>query len=401
MILGAATLACSVAHAGLRALYGGTLNVTSPTAPQVGDAGHAWSSVEVLLASGLGAPLAPVLDGPPESVGSTVHLRLRADATWPDGVPLDAAALAQFLQDALLHAPVSLPPFTMRASHHEVVAELPGHIPDEADYLLLPWLRLSHGDSGGGLRWRDGTGEADASTTAGRSFVDRVHVDVKEARRSETASDGLVLAPGRPVFAFPRRSSEAHDALLGALATLDRTALARYFVRTAVQVPEGWQLPAAREAAVPAHPIVIAVDVSEHDLRTVAERLQILLRARDLTARIAAEDRVKHFARLERGDYDLALVALPPAPRSVQAATLIRLSLGQDAASHFWQEPETASTAASDLKLLRRAARNTGAVMLYLENGGLRAGERVHGPVDGPLWTANVCDLWLGPGGAP
>jgi hypothetical protein len=394
-------LAASAAHAGLRAIYGGTLNITSSTSPQVTDAGHVWSTVEILIASGMGVPLSTVLDGPPEVVGATAHLRLRPDATWPDGTPLDAVALSQFLTGAVGQAPVSLPPFVFRANHRELLAELPAHVSDESDYLLLPWFRLSHAGVGGGLRLRDGAAEADPAAAVGRAYVDTVHVDVKETRHHDIAADGILLAPGRPVFALPRSSSDAHDALLAALAALDRASVARYFVRTPVQTPEGWAVPAVGKSPTPNRPIVIAVDASEHDLHTVAERLQILLRARDVTARIAAEERTKHFARLERGDYDLALVALPPAPRSVQAATLIRLAQGQEAAKRFWAEPDVAAASWNDLKLLRKGARTAGAVLLYTEEGGLRAGARVHGLTDGPLWTINVSDLWLAPGGTP
>jgi hypothetical protein len=398
-------LAGRPAQAGLRPIYGGDLIIWTPSAPQATGPARAWSTVEILLANATGGRLDALIEGPLQVGPSSVRCSLRSDATWPDGAPVTAADLARRLSDALAQSRVSLPPFTIHAEGREILAESPAPLVDVASYFALPWLRLSSGSDGGGFRVRHGTYEADAHAIGGRPYVDAVQWEVKEGRHPEPPANGLALSQaggeGRPVFALLQPNGAARPALAAALTALDRSALARFFVRTPAHVPEDWPAPAAGTATPPSSPVILAVDGGESDLRTVAERLQILLRDQNIVSRIVAEERAAHFARLASGSYDLAIAAVPVAPRLVQAATLIRLVKGREASDQFWARKEIEKTPPGDPGVLRTTAATLGAVLLYLEDGAITSGSRVRTPASTQPWLIDVGDVWLSPGNGP
>ena len=396
----------ATAGAALRPSYGGELVIWSPSSPQSVEPAQAWSAIEVLLANALGGRVSAVLDGPPQVAGGVITLTLGNAAEWPDGSAIDAKGLARLLRNALAEAPVSLPPFTFRSSGREITAVLATPLLGEESYLELPWFRLSRGADGGAFRVKKDAYEADPAAIGGRPLVDRVRVEAKQGRHLEPPPDGIALAQAggenRPVFALPRPKGPARPALMAALATLNRESIAAHFVRAPAHVPDGWPIPVAATVDVPDKPVVIAFDAADRDLRTVAERLQILLLDRQITARIAAEDRATHFIRLAHGDYDLALVALPPAPHLVQAATLLRLAFGTEAGQRFWSRSDVAGDQPDDAAILERTATDVGAVLLYVEDGGVTLGTRVHAPVTPALWQLDLGDVWLAPAsGAP
>lgn len=397
-------LAPTPVHAGLRPIYGGELVVTAPTAPLATAPAEAWSVIEVVLANALGAPLSSVLAGPVQSVGGRqVRFSLSPEAAWPDGRPLDAAGLVAALANARATAAVSLPPFTFRAENDAVVAELPFALPTPEKYLALPWLRLARGGEGGGFKpGPAGAIEANPRGLGGRAFVDRLRIDVREGRRLDPHADGLVLGraglDGRPVFALPRPGGPAAAALVTELAKVNRESLVNLFVRGLARVPDDWPLPSSRPSAVAPSTVVIAVDAGERDLRTVAERLQVLLRDRSFTARVVAEERATFLRRLDAGAYDLALIPLPPAPPLVQAATLARLAKkGSETA--VWKAAGHPK-APSEAEQLRRTAAALGAVLLYVEGGAVTSGGRVRSLSAPNPWDLGLCDAWLAPVGA-
>jgi hypothetical protein len=404
-----AGLSCALlvprAYAGLRPMYGGELIVWAPGMPQVTEPARAWSSVEVLLAHTEGYGLESWLDGPPEVSGASVRFDLRPDAIWRDGTPVEGGDLALRLAQSLAQSRVALPPFNFHANGREVIADLPTPLVSEESYVLLPWLRPPAGQNGSAYRIKKGAYEADPRGAGGRPFADRVRVEVRQGARLDVPADGLALAQsggdGRPVFALVEPGSPSRGALAAALTTLDRASLAKYFIRSPAHIPEGWSIPAAPAMPPPDRSIVLAVDASEHDLETVAERLQILLRDQQIDARIVAEDRNAHWTRLTGNQYDLAVVALPPAPRLVQAATLLRLLQGRDAPDHFWVRPDVAEASPQDPAMLKKTADALGAVLLYMEDGNIVYGSHVRAPFGAPLWQIDPAELWLSAGGSP
>ena len=70
-----------------------------------------------------------------------------------------------------------------------------------------------------------------------------------------------------------------------------------------------------------------------------------------------------------RGTAIIALIALPPAPRAVQAATLIRLASGAPLSDRFWIEALSVSGAKQEDALLRDTASGLSAALLYVEEG--------------------------------
>jgi hypothetical protein len=388
------------AWAGLRPLYGGELVLIVPAAPQTTVPTQAWSPAEVLLASALGGRLANVVEGPPIASSTSLHFAVRGDAVWPDGSVLDARSLAANLRASLGAATVALPPFTFRSEGRELIVEFPV-MADPVRYLDLPWLRLARAGEGGAFRLRRATVESDTNGLGGRAFTDRIRVEVKETRKLEPTANGIAMmqpgVDGRPVFALPRPGGAELKAIVAALATIDRAGIAKLFVRTASHVPDGWPLHADDATAAAAKgPIVLAVDATERDQRTVAERLQVLLRDRKVVVHIVAEDRATYLARLTRGDYDLAIVALPPAPRAVQAATLLRLASGKAAVDQFWGDALLVSGARQEEALLKQTAGDLGAALLYVEEGGLAHGSHVHDASTALPWELDLGNVWLG-----
>ena len=392
----------TVVLAGLRPFYGGDLVLIAPAAPQTTAPLQAWSPVEIALANATGARLSTVVEGPPvlNATGTTLRLTVRADAAWADNTAISAKALAKHLQSAIEESPVSLIPLNIRIDGRDVVVDLPAALSDAWRYIDLPWLRLARASDGGGFRMKHNMLDADPVGIGGRSLVDHVRLEAKEGRHTDPAPNAIALAQpgadGRPVFAAPRPGGTSAQALTTVLAAMDRAAMARLFVRNAALVPDGWTPKVTDPAASSSAPVVIAVDAAERDLRTIAERLQVLLRDRHISARIASEDRPAYFTRLTKGDYDLALIAIPTAPPLVQAATLLKWISGPAAADRLWAASVSAS---KNDKLLHDTADSLGAVLLYVEGGGLTHGARVRDLVAPMPWDLELANVWLAPAG--
>lgn len=383
------------AEAGLRPAYGGELTVVAPALPQEFEPARAWSVSEVVAAGGVGVALPSLLASPPTAAPKGVRLTLREGLQLADGTVLDAKLAAALLTRAFSRSVVALPPVTWK---HPGALELfaattlgPAAL---GELLRLPWTRLA----------RDGAFVADkthldahAGALEGRALLDRVKFEARDGRRLEPAAEAIVFARegghGRPVLALPRSDGPGASTLRSVLARLDRPALARLFVRGLSTVPAEGSLPVPAAAApVPKETLIIAVDMAERDLRTVGERLQILLRDRKVTSRVVVEERAAWRARLARREFDLALVALPPAPEPLQALTFAHLAEPAQPVGALW------STLPAEHPL-RATATRLGAQLLYVEGGGVTLGARVRGVVAGPAWSLELADAWLVPAG--
>lgn len=392
----------SPARAGLRPLYGGDLVVCSAQAAQTTQPWKAWNPVELALLDATTLPLSALGLRAGATPGEWV-LDVPRDLAWGDGTPLSAKVLVDALQLAARDAAVALPPLSIRVDKEQLVIAPTVSVPKLALF-AGPWLRLARGGA-----FRAGTMVADPAALGGRAFTDHLRGDVRDGRKLEVPENAVQLcrdAPGgRFVFALPRPSAAASPAIAAALAGLDRASLARLFLRGFGRVPDGWPLPAPDAKAAPAPgTLTIALDESERDVKTIADRLQVLLRDRKMPAKVVAEPREASFARLAAGEYDVALVALPTAPTWVQAATLARLALGEKGAQAVWQDAAKAQGGVPEddnARPLRDVAARLGAVLLYQEGGGISKGARVRLPSPQNPWELDLGAAWLVPGGAP
>jgi peptide/nickel transport system substrate-binding protein len=197
----------------------------------------------------------------------------------------------------------------------------------------------------------------------GRPFASEVRIETVDARAAARRLDQggleLVLRPeaaGRAAISLapltvtvaalqgPRLGAAA-AAVRAGLAAVDRTELARRFVRgpaepLATLVPPAILPGAAAEdppaagAPPPGARVSLLVDASEPDQRGLAERLQVKLFDAGVRASVEVVDPARHRARVAAGDYDVALVsvrvqALRPALAAGQIAFAAR---GADAA---------------------------------------------------------------------
>lgn len=400
LLLTATALFALEAHAGLRARYGGELVVVAPSTPVEFDPARAWSAVEVALAASLGAPVSALLESPPEPVAeNSVRLKISAQARWPDGRSIDAVALSTALQAAVDRARVALPPLKMHADGQVLDLTAPKAAGPVVQLLGLPWLRLVKDGRGGAFRVRRGLIEADATGVGGAPMTDTLRVENDDGRETSPPATGVVVGRpgpgGRAVVAFARSRGDAEATIQSALGQIDRVSLVKLFVRGPAQVALPKRAPGpAPEAELPTTTLVLAVDASERALLPVAQRLQVVMRDAGLAMRLVAESREAHFARLARGDFDLALAALPPAPEPIQAATLLRLFAGDDAVRAFW-------SAAPNAAPLSAALIQANATLLYTEGGGIEVGTRVRGVSASAPWSLDLSGAWLAVEGAP
>lgn len=372
------------AVAALRPQQGGTVVLVAPAKPVTTTPATAWNVAELALAQSTGTSVLDLADSVVESSdGREITLRLKP---WAN-----PKTLAKTLSEQLRDVPVSLPwlafvPGDGSLSVSNTVS-LPGGI---ARYVDLPWMRLP----GGAFRMKGGAIEANADAPEGRPFADAMRIEVRPGRKVEVPSDGVALARagdgGRPAFALVR--GDRSEALFAGFATIDRAVLARFFVRQPATVLE-WPLPKAGEAAAVPGTGILAVDASEPDLVSVAERLQVALRDRKVSLRLAIEPRDAFFTRVRAGDYDVALVALPVAPPTVQAGTLLKLANRAQEERSLWT---TRTQRIAEELLLRDTAALVRAVPLFVEGGGVESGRRVRG-VSGGLLSLDLGDAWLAP----
>lgn len=381
------------AQAGLRARYGGELVVAAASPPVELDPARAWSAIEVALAASLGAPLSAFVEAPPELIAKhTVRLKLSPLARWPDGQRLDAKALASAIEAAVVRARVALPPLKLHADGRVLDITAPASAGPVLSLLELPWFRLIKDGRGGAFRVRRGIIEADVTAVGGAPMADTIRIENDVGKENAVPDTGVVIGRpgpgGRAVVAFAKAGA-GEATIQWALHRLDRYSLVQLFVRGYAQAASS-RRPAVADTppAAPATTLLLAVDASELTLIPVAQRLQLVMRDAGLAMRLVPEDRETHFARLARGEYDLALAALPPAPAPIQAATLLQLVSGAEAVEAFWAAPFSATS-------LTKAIAATNATLLYLEGGGIEVGSRVRAVSAPTPWGLDLSDAWL------
>ena len=371
----ALALAPGLASTAVRPAPGGTATVALPGEARVGDPALAEDSADLFLARATSAPLlerdadgrlAPgVLAEVPTSDdgGRTWRLRVREGLATAAGAPLGAAEVAAGFARLLSRSPASphawaaLPIAGADAvlagraaaadgirvvSERELLLALALPLPELPD--LLAALPLSVRDAGPFLAApaaaRGGAPavlRANPAAVGGRPYLDALALRAADARtaarllgRSEVQ---LALRPeptgGSAGPALPALrvtiAALGHGAgvarVRGTLASLDRAALARRFVRGAA-VPLATILPPAilantaalTPAAAPPDPagargrVRILVRSDAVDPRAIADRLQVTLYDRGVAAAVEAVDRERFAARLAGGDHEIALV---------------------------------------------------------------------------------------------
>jgi peptide/nickel transport system substrate-binding protein len=375
----ALALAPALALAGLRPAPGGTATIALPGEARTGDPARAEDPADLFLAHATSAHLLErdpqgrltpaVLAEIPSSEdgGRTWRLRLREGIATAAGSPVGAAELAAVVSRLLSpfspHAWAALPiagadevlagraaaPAGLRVlSGSEVELALAFPLPELPELLAaLPLAVPRAGPFEGAAPPRGGAPlvlRANANAPTGRPFLDALALRAADGRgaarllaqgqvdlvlRPESAGGtaGPALPAVRVVVAAlgARLASGAGARVRQALASVDRAALARRFVRGAAVpldtlVPPallgGASRPAAaptlapREggAAAPGGRVRILVRRDGDDPRAIADRLQVTLFDKGISAAVEAVDRERFAARLAAGDYELALV---------------------------------------------------------------------------------------------
>lgn len=368
----AALLAPTLAAAGVRPCYGGTVRVG--VAPAPGPGGPA--PLDALVARATSAPLLEVdaagalvpgalAEVPvPEAGARAFRLRLRPGLTDAGGRPLGAAELAARLAallapgappadrwavlpvlgaDALAEGRAPLLAGVQVLSQAELLVTLAFPLPELPWLLAAPALALP----GAGPFTAAPRGPDEPALLLhndrhprGRPFASALSIEAVEARagarRLEEGSLALLLRPEAAgartlplaplavtVAALqPDRLGAGAAAVRAALAAVDRAELARRFVRGPAEplrtiVPPALLAGAAGPAeeplpagAAPARRLVLLADATAPDQRALAERLQVKLFDRGVRAVVELVDGARHRARLAAGDYDVALVTV-------------------------------------------------------------------------------------------
>jgi len=369
-------LAPALAAAGVRPSYGGTIRIGVGTAPRLGDGAQGPGDAFVerataaplleLDAAGALAPGALAEVPLPEAGGRAFRLRLRPGLADASGRPLGAADVAARLAallspdapspdawvalpvlgaDALAERRASLLAGVQVLSPTELLVTLAFPLPEFLWLLAAAPLALrGAGPFVAQLR----RAPQDPLVLVrndrhhlGRPFADEVRVVAVDprgaARLVEQGGLDLVLRPeaagGRagPVLRAlaatvalvnPARLGPGADAARSALRALDRTELARRFVRGPAEplrtlVPPAIlpgaphdDAPPAVGAALPAR-LALLADSSAPDQRALAERIQVKLFDRGIRASVDLADGGRFRARLAAGDYDVALLVVP------------------------------------------------------------------------------------------
>jgi peptide/nickel transport system substrate-binding protein len=392
----------------------------------------------------------------PEADGRAFRLRVRPGLRAPGGRPLGASDVAAHLASLLRsraapHAWVALPIAGADAllegrtpllagvqvlsatellvtlafplpSFPWLLATAPAALPEAGPYSAVP--RRSPSDP---LRL-----VANENALRGRPFAREIELHAGDARTSarllEKGGLDLVVRPeaagGRaapPLPALTATIAVVNGARLGAgagpirtaLRALDRAELARRFVRgpavglatIAPAVLPGAQPgtpgPEERGAAAPPR-VVLLADAGAPDPRTLAERIQVKLFDAGVRAAVEPAEGSRLRARLDAGDYDVALLSVQIAsPRPALAAAQIAWAArGAQAARRALEllgkaAPEDVPEACD------RLARELDVVPLVAS--GLRAslGPRLQGFAAGADGAVDLADLWLLGGGAP
>jgi peptide/nickel transport system substrate-binding protein len=464
-LLAASALALAApARAGVRPAYGGVLRLALPTAPQGADPARAQEPADVLVARATSGALLEVdaagrvLPGilaevpSPEADGRTWRLRVRPGLRTAAGAPVTAADVAAALARLLSfgagspHAWMALPiagadevldgrrdrPAGLRVdSDAELTVTLSFALPELPALLALHPLAIP--GAGPFALARDGAAGArlvaNPNHPRGRPYLDAVELAPADARaaarrlergavdaviRPEAAGDAAVDLPVRSATLAAlngRRLGSAAPAVRRALAALDRSELARRFVRGPAVPLAALLGPGAPAAAAdppepgpaPSAPVRLRVLVPDDpDQRGLASRLQVKLFDAGLRAVLEPADAQRFAARLRAGDYDVALVTIPvPSWSPPLAAGAVAFAVrGAPAARRAMaalagQDGDALAAAA------RKLARELEVVPLVASGLRLTARREVQGLLPAAAGGGELGDAWLLGGGTP
>jgi len=269
---------------------------------------------------------------------------------------------------------------------------------------------------------------------AGRPFAREIELHAVDpraaARLLERGGLDLVLRPeglgGRAGPPFPPLTATVavvNGARLGpgagpvriALRAIDRGELARRFVRgpavawpalvpPAALPPGSAAAPPPEEGGGPAPArVTVLADATAPDQRALAERLQVKLFDAGVRAAVDLADGARLRARLDAGDYDVALVPVPiasPQP-ALAAAQIAFVARGPAAARRVLEVLGGALPAESTPGAAERLARELDLVPLVASGVRASLGPRLQGLTPGADGSVELGGLWLLGGGAP
>jgi peptide/nickel transport system substrate-binding protein len=456
------------AAAGLRPSYGGEVRLALPAAPRELDPALAGSAVDLFAAratSGLlvewdgNANVGLLAEAPQaEDEARVFRLRLRPGLRRADGAPLAAADVAAHLArllsrespsphawaalailgaDAVLEGRGTAPAGLQVVSETELLVTLAFPFPAFAEVLAtVPCAIPGAGPFVAGAR-RGGAPlvlRANPHHHRGRPYADALRLETGDARQAarllERGGVDLVVRPeplGARAVALPpdlltlaalqpARLGPAAGTVRAALASLDRTELARRFVRgpsaplerlvLGVAGPPSALTPAPPGGAAGARGAVrLLVHAGAPDQRTLAARIQVKLFDSGLRVAVEAADGDRFAERLRAGDYEVALVPVPLASRApvVAAAQVVLAARGAPAARRALAT--LAGVAPGDLgSALDRLARELDLVPLVASGmhaaAGPALGAGLGPPGRGALPERDPGALWLVGAGA-
>jgi peptide/nickel transport system substrate-binding protein len=471
------------AAAGVRPAYGGTVRLVLPALPREDDPALAVDPADLVLVRATAGLLLEVgRDGRLEpgllaevpaadAEGRVFRLRVDPLARTAAGAPVLATDVARAL--ARLLSPTSASPHAWAASAvlgaDEVLAgntELPAGLQVLSEHELLvtlslplpelPWILATTAcavpGAGPFAAPPSRPGRAVALALAanphhprGRPLADRLVLSAADARGAARLlergeADGVLRpdAAGDAALPLPAltatvagvngaRLGGASAAVRGALAALDRTALARRFVRgpavpLATLVPPAAlggdpgaepgpaqppppppsRAPTAAAAPRRARPLRLLVADGAPEARAAAERLQVLLFDAGLRAAVDSVPRAAFAARTAAGDYDVAVVSVAilaprPAPAAAQLAHALRGAGGARRALGALAGKEGADAAAAAAAL----ARELDLFPLVASGARATAAPRLRGLVPSGGGDVDPALLWLVGGGGP
>ncbi|HEX9308837.1 MAG TPA: ABC transporter substrate-binding protein [Anaeromyxobacter sp.] len=461
------SLAPALAAAGVRPAYGGAIRVGVATAPRLadgaqgpGDAFVERATAAPLLELDAAGALAPgaLAEVPlPEAGGRAFRLRLRPGLSDAAGRPLGAADVASRLAallspdaptpdawialpvlgaDALAERRAPLLAGVQVLSPTELLVTLAFPLPE------FPWLLAATPlalRGAGPFVAQPRRAPQDALVLVrndrhhlGRPFANEVRVAPVDPRAAARllAQGGLELvvrpeaAGGRagpviPALAAtvallnPARLGAGAEAARSALAALDRTELARRFVRGPAEplrtlVPPAILPGAPREdapapvgAALPAR-LALLADSSAPDQRALAERIQVKLFDRGIRATVDLADAARFRARLAAGDYDVALLLVPvQAVRPALAAGQVAFAARGAQAARRTMAALAGLEGDAALAAAARAGRALDLVPLVASGVRVSAGPALQGLAARADGALDPGALWLLRGGAP
>jgi peptide/nickel transport system substrate-binding protein len=457
----ALAIAPGLASAGVRPAPGGTATVALPGEARAPDPVLAEDAADLFLSRATSAPLlgrdaqgrlAPgVLAEIPASCdgGRTFRLRVREGLATASGAPLGAAEVGAGIARLLARTPASphawaaLPIAGADAvlagraawaegirvvSERELELSLSFRLPELPELLAaLPLAVPGVGPfvaAAAPARGAPAALRANPAAAGGRPFLDALALRAADARTAARllarGEAQLVLRPeaaggtAGPALPALRVTVAALGPGLGAgaarvraaLASVDRSVLARRFVRGAA-VPLATLVPPALLAASPADSaratggaadpgrVRILVRRDATDPRAISDRLQVTLFDRGITAAVEAVERERFAARLAAGEYEIALVEVRVlATRPALAAGQIVFAARGAAASRRAMAALAGLEGGEAAAAAERVARELDLVPLVATATRASAGPGLGGIAAGPDGLVDPGALW-------